>query len=492
MPSIPPLPLQQYQSKVPQWLEDIVAKCLAQERDARYQSIGHILSDIEVNARYVSVEEKRKTSRKYKEEETFIEQPDETTIQIPAQKRNIDIKPEELAQPSDSHGKWMLPLVLSFTIVAIITVGFIFVLDQLKTATPPVIHAPVTTETQNHDWPMFAHDLERTGSSDEIIGERMALLWVKKTSSLITYSSPAVVDDKVYIGVGDSIMCFPNTDNKSIIWEYKTGQSVESSPAYYDYKVFVGSRDSYVYCLNSNNGNLIWKYKTEDMITESSPAIYSDKVFFGSWDNYVYCLNSNNGNLVWRYNTGYPISSSPAISNGKIFASSSDGYIYCLNSNDGSLIWKSKTQGGDPSVSADRVYIVGGGNENSVYCLNALDGSLVWKYKAGDFMSHCPAISDGRVFISCADSYIYCLSAHSGSLIWRYKTGYWIDSSPAVSNGKVFVGSKDCYFYCLNADNGHLLWKYKTEDMIESSPAISNGKVYISSHNGNIYCFDAR
>ena len=49
MPSTPLLPIRQYQIGVPQWLEDIVAKCLAQDRNKRYISAADILLAFDVS-----------------------------------------------------------------------------------------------------------------------------------------------------------------------------------------------------------------------------------------------------------------------------------------------------------------------------------------------------------------------------------------------------------------------------------------------------------
>jgi tetratricopeptide (TPR) repeat protein len=48
MPSTPLNPMRQYQVGVPQWLEDIVAKCLAQDRNNRYSSAADILLAFDV------------------------------------------------------------------------------------------------------------------------------------------------------------------------------------------------------------------------------------------------------------------------------------------------------------------------------------------------------------------------------------------------------------------------------------------------------------
>jgi len=136
------------------------------------------------------------------------------------------------------------------------------------------------------DWPMFRHDPQHTGYTDCEMPDELELLW-----------------------------------------KYKTGDWVFSSPAVVNGKVYFGSYDNYLYCLDTN-GNLLWRYKTGDYV-RSSPAVVDGKVYFGSVDNYLYCLDTY-GNLLWRYKTGDYVASSPAVVDGKVYFGSGDGYLYCF------------------------------------------------------------------------------------------------------------------------------------------------------------------
>ncbi|MCZ2809641.1 MAG: PQQ-binding-like beta-propeller repeat protein, partial [Candidatus Bathyarchaeota archaeon] len=62
-----------------------------------------------------------------------------------------------------------------------------------------------------------------------------------------------------------------------------------SSPAVADGKVYIGSWDDKVYCLNATTGAHIWNYTTGDWVN-SSPAVADGRVFVGSYDNRVYAF----------------------------------------------------------------------------------------------------------------------------------------------------------------------------------------------------------
>ncbi|NIO11827.1 MAG: PQQ-binding-like beta-propeller repeat protein, partial [Deltaproteobacteria bacterium] len=55
---------------------------------------------------------------------------------------------------------------------------------------------PVTAQDW---WPMFRHDLSHTGSTTSMGPDTNNVLWTFPTGDMV-YSSPAVVDSKVYVG----------------------------------------------------------------------------------------------------------------------------------------------------------------------------------------------------------------------------------------------------------------------------------------------------
>jgi outer membrane protein assembly factor BamB len=64
------------------------------------------------------------------------------------------------------------------------------------------------------------------------------------------FSSPAVVDDTVYIGSTDGRVYALAASDGSQQWQFQTGSNVLSSPAVVDGTVYVGSNDERVYALS--------------------------------------------------------------------------------------------------------------------------------------------------------------------------------------------------------------------------------------------------
>ena len=99
-------------------------------------------------------------------------------------------------------------------------------------------------------WPMFRHDPRNTGCSTSTAPDTNNILWNYTTGGLVYSSSPAVANNKVYIGSHDHRVYCLNATTGELLWNYITGNYVDSSPAVANDKVYVGSHDRKVYCLN--------------------------------------------------------------------------------------------------------------------------------------------------------------------------------------------------------------------------------------------------
>jgi len=312
-------------------------------------------------------------------------------------------------------------------------------------------------------------------------GNYFYVQWKGSMPTPTKYSWPMLHHDLTHAGYSDS----PAPNSNQTLWTYPTGGEVFTSPAVVDGKVYVGSYDCNVYCLDALTGARIWNYTTGDGI-ESSPTVVDGRVYIGSNDYNVYCLDASSGALIWNHNIGYPLYSSPAVAYGRVYI----GSIYCLNASTGALLWSNPigSTGSSPAVVDGRVYA--GSYNHNFYCLDAFSGAQIWNYTAGDNVLPPPAVVDGKVYVGSRDKKVYCLNALTGEQIWNYTTGGYVFSLPAVAYGKVYVGSYDNKLYCLDALTGERIWSYTTDGYV-GSPCVADNKVYVVSLDGKMYCFDA-
>jgi len=358
---------------------------------------------------------------------------------------------------------------------------------------------PITTSIGDVDWwPMFHHDIVHNGYSTSQAPNTNHVLWSRTIDNQLSYSSPVIINGKVYIGSQNGNVSCLDANDGTILWTFQTNGTIEdSSPAVANGKVYIGSDDNKVYCLNAENGTKIWEYKTGDRVA-APPTVTDGKVYIGGCDQNVYCLNADNGSKIWSYEQfgGFDITS-PAVANGKVYIGSCGDHFYCLNAENGSMIWDRLIDPWGPLYASPAIYngkvYVGSrnGGYGKISCLTAETGDWIWNYTTWGGVISSPAIYNGKIYIGSETHHVYCLNAESGFMIWVFTAGDKVRSSPAIADGKVYVGSFDKKFYCINAETGSEIWEYLTDNISVSSPAIADGMVCVGSYDGTVFMFGA-
>ena len=81
--------------------------------------------------------------------------------------------------------------------------------------------------------------------------------------------------------------------------------------------------------MNVANGAQIWNYTTGNVI-DSSAVVVDGVIYIGSWDSNVYGFNATSGAKLWNYPTGGAVVSSAAVVNGIVYVGSNDHVVYAL------------------------------------------------------------------------------------------------------------------------------------------------------------------
>jgi outer membrane protein assembly factor BamB len=377
---------------------------------------------------------------------------------------------------------------------------------------------------------MFRYNSSHSGYYlDETGPETDTVYWTFNTTNSNTgngvYSTPAIVNGKVYIGSGKAKLFCIDLNTGLQVWNYSTipgtwshGQSC--SPAVANDNVFIGNDFmTQLWCINATTGLKNWNFSTGGAGMEgiySSPTTFENYVYIGTDSNNVFCLPQKDPNsdgslkmseIIWKFTAPDKVWSSPTVVNNRVYFGCGDANsagankLYCLYANNGTLAWTYPSAGNvqdvlsTPAVVNGKVYF--GAKDNNVYSISATNGAYIWSYPTSGDVISSPAVAYGRVFIGSDDNKIYCLDANTGSKIWDYTTGNAIWSSPSVADNKVYVGSCDGKVYCLNAtsNTAELIWDYLINSGgygICSSPAISEGKMVIGGVDPDVpkvFCF---
>lgn len=397
-------------------------------------------------------------------------------------------------------------------------------------------------ETEDIEWwPMFHHDIQLTGYTPSDSPETNMKHWERQIDSDIWFSSPAIVDDDLFIGTGERYGEKPNTRQDVQEW-YDTHLFMKDK-TYLDI-ITAGTHPltteiGKLYRLNAKTGEILWQVEANGSVF-SSPTVADGKVYFVSTDSptytgRLYCLNINNGSEVWSL----PVMSgftTPTLYDDKLYLLTINpddffGRLQCLNAADGSEIWNHTTGYIDfslytaPAIAEGKVFFTSiDANETTgiyckISCLDLTTGQLLWDTNMSEmnfgYALSSPVITNNKAYVISADTdgvddfwcVLTCFDTTNGSILWNYTMKEEGNeelsfSSPAVAYGNVYfalVGSGWTYgkVLCLNGENGTVQWVHKSNDAFTaSSPIISDGKVFIGGVNltlfeGKLYCFDA-
>ncbi len=238
----------------------------------------------------------------------------------------------------------------------------------------------------------------------------------------------------------------PLPDEPEVLWQYETGDSVESSAAIAGGNVYVGCDDAFLYALDAGSGSFKWKYRAKGPI-RSSPCVYRGTVFFGDDDGVLHAVDAGNGDGAWTYATEGEIMASPNCVEGKVLFGSYDGYLYCLDAANGKLVWRTETDGrihGSCSVIDGKVVVAGCDERLHVFRLQ--DGKQTSSVEMGSFSGASAAVCGTRAYVGTFNEQVLAVDWAAGKVIWTYEhpdRHFPFYGSAAVTDQVVVIGGRD-------------------------------------------------
>lgn len=115
------------------------------------------------------------------------------------------------------------------------------------------------------DWPMFRGEQRLLGIAQDVLPDKINIVWKFKTNGKIK-SSPVIKDGLVFIGSTDANIYAIDLADGHQVWAYQTGNAVEATPCVVEGAVFIGSSDHFLYAIDAKAGKLLWKYETDGRI----------------------------------------------------------------------------------------------------------------------------------------------------------------------------------------------------------------------------------
>jgi len=287
---------------------------------------------------------------------------------------------------------------------------------------------------------------------------------------------------------GDGSGRFPLTtpplewsDTKNVLWKTRIGPNKYSSPIVVDRRIFAIAEPALLFCVNADDGSILWRRSNDfadlpDRIEEippptaagsTTPTPVSDGQFvyaaFGT--GIVACYNMA-GERQWiqylnrKPATEYGRATSPVLAGGKLLITLS--HLLALDPKTGRQVWENEDV---PEMYGSPVAAKIGGVEVLVMpsgqVVRISDGTILAAGPGGlKFAS--PIIQDGTVYLIQTGSSAQQLSAASpdkweAKQLWEQELEGTFYASAVCDNGLIYAVANECIFSILDATDGKIL-----------------------------------
>lgn len=303
------------------------------------------------------------------------------------------------------------------------------------------------------------------------------MLW-KFDSLGIGYSSPAVVDDLIYItgNIDSTGYLFALTHDGKLAWKKPYGfewkknyPGTRSSPLIYDGLGYIYSGLGVIYCFNLKTGDFNW---TVDVFKDYGAR----EAYFGMAENLL-------------------------VYNDKLICTPGgvDANVIALDRKTGKLIWKSKGVGEISAYCSPKIINYNDKNylititSNSIISLNPDNGKVNWRFDLSypdGIHSNIPLYHNGCLFAMNGWKYgsvMMKLSPDGDSVtqVWRSKY-HDLEHGSVVLVGNTIYGADytSKYFVCTDWNTGAALDTIK--DLAPSSVVLADDLIYCYTYTGEV------
>jgi outer membrane protein assembly factor BamB len=109
------------------------------------------------------------------------------------------------------------------------------------------------------DWPMYRHDVQRSGSTAAAVPADLAQRWAAPLTAPVT--PPVIAGGRVLVAEKDAhrVRCLDASDGRTV-WTFTAGGRIDSPPTVHEGLVLFGCRDGRVYALRAADGALAWRF----------------------------------------------------------------------------------------------------------------------------------------------------------------------------------------------------------------------------------------
>ncbi|MHC4914523.1 MAG: outer membrane protein assembly factor BamB family protein [Planctomycetota bacterium] len=132
--------------------------------------------------------------------------------------------------------------------------------NRLETGPASGAGAANGVDFKDAEWPIYRHDVGRTGATEENLPAGLKQLWEVPVAGGLT--APTVAGGLVFAASKDehSVTALDAATGKKR-WVYTAGGPVDTPPTIWGGLALFGCRDGWVYCLRATDGKLSWRFR---------------------------------------------------------------------------------------------------------------------------------------------------------------------------------------------------------------------------------------
>jgi len=520
IPSVPPLPLRQYQLKVPEWFEEVIVKCLAQDKVDRYSSMKDLMNAIEAGSKQSTVAIKcdfhpkvesigvctscgKKicqdccniiSDKQYCHQCTELAiKPQSTEISAPYPQKSEKTKPMPKKALLKGRTKWWAISSISF--ICLLLIGFVIVnyakpgvttkssnLGDNKTTPISQDEKFKVVRTQNPATPGLLNWKIETGDYISVIYLSNGLLYAVGTHGVYAIDTitgdlrwsfnkegeawtSEIIDGTIYTGRNDGLYALDALTGKQKS-KFSTNSAVTRVDAQGD-TIIMGTYDG-IYALDIQTLNNKWRFPTTKKVT--LPVIQTENAIYfiqGDWNDppeygKLYALNKLTGAPKWSFTTEkwHLIFT---YENSVIYAGNNDG-LYALDAESGKQLWKfSGTYVGEAHLYNNKVFTKEGGN---IFALDHSTGRLIWEFTPQEEAYEGMTIHDGTIYF-CSTNMIYAIDSNTGSIKRKYEAG--THARILEIDNSIMYMSTNQGIDALNITNWQPIWNFNSGNPKETN-----------------------
>jgi outer membrane protein assembly factor BamB len=243
----------------------------------------------------------------------FIGGSDRKLYCIDQETGNIDWTFQTLSAGDDNWGLYAAPAVANGYVYLSACDGYLYQLNETQPTSVGTPYHIFDMAYASYFSPLVVNDRVYVGcgynwaSPDNrlycLYASNLTKIWEFYPGTPVSFfCSAGYYNDRIYVGsIGPSndgnLYCLDaqgGGGTTSVIWQYDI-HSTWSSPALTNDRLYIGSKDNYVYCFNLTQAlgfeEYLWRYNTQGDV-DSSPAVSSGRIFIGSHGNSgrIYCI----------------------------------------------------------------------------------------------------------------------------------------------------------------------------------------------------------